>query len=211
MKFVLIGQSPAVLAAARVIRSSAAEGEIVIISCDGKLPYDRGLLPRLISRRVKEKELFAEAEEFVRSSGVSLVVDREISRINFNRRRIFLSEKQNLDYDVLVMADAPQVRLPGLKGIRRSGVFHLARLESVKGLVRYLPFVETVVVEVRSLQGLEAALALREQGKDVLVTSDQDRLLAGELDEASGKVLAFLLEKIGIRSILNNAFEDLLG
>lgn len=211
MKFVLLGQSLALIAAARFIRSRDTVAEIVILSCDGKVPYDRSLLPQLISKKIKERDLFREAEDFLQAEDVALVLDKEVTRINFNRRRIFLSDKQNMDYDVLIMADAPQVRMPNLKGIRRTGIFHLARLDTVKGLLRHLPFIETAVVEINSVLGVETALVLKELGKDVLAVSGQERLLEGCIDGASSQTLSVLLEKRGIRTLLNNSFEDFLG
>jgi NAD(P)H-nitrite reductase large subunit len=211
MKFVIIGQSPSVTAAITTIRAKDPSHEITLVSCDGQLPYDRTLFPRFLSRKVKDKEFFIEAEDFFKANGVTTVLDKEITRINFNRCRIHLSARQSLDYDVLILADTPQVRLPNMKGIRRTGVFHLARLETARSLQRYLPFMDTVVVEPGSIRGIEAAMTLKSLDKDVLLVVKTERLLPEVVSEETSAIIVSLLEKRGIRMVLATEIDDVLG
>lgn len=210
-KFVLIGQSAAFLPAIDILRSTKPDASITIISCDGHLPYDRARLPELISKKAKEKELFLADEDYYKKLNVQVLTGKEITRINFNRKRVFMEDRQNVDFDALILADAPQVKLPSYKGTRRSGVFHLARLETVKSLVRFLPFVETALVECSSWQGVETALALKNLGKEVILSGSEGSLLAHVLVEEASQKLARLLEKRGIQIMLNNGIEDILG
>jgi NAD(P)H-nitrite reductase large subunit len=208
---VLVGQSPAVVAAARSLRSLRPEASVTVVSCDRQMPYDRGLFPSFLGRRVKEKDLFLETTDFYRAQRIDLVVDKDITRINFQRRRVFLSEKASLDYDVIFIADAPGIRLPDSKGSRRNGVFSLARLETVKSLLRYLPFTETAVVQVKGMSGLETALSLRSLGKEVIVVSSLPVLLEDRLEPSISGLLPVLLEKRGVRLMANNHIDDILG
>ncbi|MBF0486310.1 MAG: FAD-dependent oxidoreductase [Candidatus Omnitrophica bacterium] len=210
-KFVVVGQSRAVVTAVKTIRSLRPEALVTIVSCDGQYPYDRFLLPLLIGRKLKDKDLFLETEEFYKANNIEVILDKEITRINFNRRRVFLAERNYVDYDVLIMADMPGIRLPEIKGNRRTGVFHLSRLETVKSLIRYLPFTETALIQVTGAVGIETALFLKALGKEVLVSTSQERLLAEALPAESSNLLAALLEKRGIRSLLNNNLDDILG
>jgi NAD(P)H-nitrite reductase large subunit len=100
--------------------------------------------------------------------------------------------------------------LPAFKGIRRQGVFHLARLESVKSLVRYLTFTETVVVEPRGFSGIKAALALKAVGKDVIVVVKDEALLAGIIPAERSQALARAMEKRGIR-LTPGGIDDIIG
>ncbi len=210
-KLVIIGQSPAVVAVIKKIRENAEERDITLISADGERPYDRSLFAKLIARKVKDKDLFCEAEEFYTANKVELILDKEITRLNFNRCKIFLADRAHVDYDDLIIADAPQPRLPEKKGIRKVGVFHLARLDAVRRLIKYLPFTETAVVEAVSLVGIETALALKENGKDVIIVTSEDQVMSGILGEDGARLLFKLLEKRGIRVFTGSAIEDILG
>ena len=207
---VIMGQSPAVHTAVKSLLDRDPSVGITLVTCDGHLPYDRMLLSGLIDRSVKENDLFCAGEDFYKSAQVQVIVGKDISRINFNRRRIFMADKVHVDFEGLIIADGLEPRLPAFKGIRRQGVFHLARLETVKNLVRYLTFTETVLVEPLGFSGIKAALALRAVGKDVIVAVRDEALLAGILSAERSDALARALEKRGIR-ILSGGIDDVIG
>ena len=207
---VIIGQSPAAYAAVKSLLDRDPSVGITLISCDGQLPYDRMLLAGLIDRSVKENDIFCAPEDFYKSAKVQVIAGKEISRVNFNRKRIFMAEKVQVDFEGLIITDGPDLRLPAFKGIRRHGVFHLARLESVKSLVRYLTFTETVLVEPLGFSGIKAALALKAVGKDVIVVMRDEFLLAKILSVPRAQALARALEKRGIR-LIPGGIEDVIG
>ena len=207
---VIIGQSPAAYAAVKSLLERDPSVGITLISCDGQLPYDRTLLSGLIDRSVKESDIFCATEDFFKSAQVQVILGKEISRINFNRKRIFMAEKTQVDFEGLIITDGAEPRWPAFKGVRRQGVFHLARLESVKNLVRYLTFTETVLVEPLGFSGIKAALALKAVGKDVIVAVRDEVLLSKILCVDRAKVLARALEKRGVRLILGG-IDDIIG
>jgi nitrite reductase (NADH) large subunit len=207
---VLIGQSPAVYTAVKSLLDRDPSVGITLISTDGQLPYDRMLLPGLIDRSVKEKDIFCAGEDFYKSAQVQVVLGKDISRINFNRKRIFMADKVHVDFEGLIIADGVEPRLPAFKGVRRQGVFHLARLETVKSLVRYLMFTETVLVEPLGFAGIKAALALKAVGKDVIVAMRGETLLTGILSIERAQALAGALSKRGIR-LIPGGIDDIIG
>ena len=207
---VIMGQSPAVHAAVKSLLDRDPSVAITLISCDGQLPYDRMLLPGLIDRSVKEKDVFCADEDYYKSAQVQVIAGKEISRVNFNRKRIFLAEKTHVDFEGLIITDGTELRLPPFKGIRRQGVFALARLEAVKALVRYLTYTETVVVEPLGFAGIKAALALKAVGKDVVVAVRDEVLLAKMIPAARSQALARALEKRGIRLVMSG-LDDIIG
>jgi NAD(P)H-nitrite reductase large subunit len=211
MKIVIIGQSPAAVAAIKTLRQDNGDFDITLISTDGNLPYDRFLFPRLITQKGKETGIFCETAEFYQSLRVEIVCNKEFSRINFTRRKVFLADKLQIEYDCLILADAPQPRLPDRKGIRKPGVFTLARIEAMRNLVRYLPFTETALIEACGWTGIETALALKAAGKDVVVVSGKETLLPGVLPQEMSALLLALLDKRGVRVLFNTRVEDVLG
>lgn len=210
-KIVFIGQSTAFLPAINTIFASKKDVEITIISCDGHLPYDQTLLTKLISKQVKEKDIFPADESYYQKLNIKLVIGKSVSRINFTRKRIFLEDKQSIDFDCLVFSDTPQIRMPEYKGIRREGVFHLSRLETVKSLVRFLPFVETVVVECMDFPTLQTAVILKELGKDVNIVFASERILPQMYSDEQSLETLKRLEERGINVFLQQNVEAVLG
>jgi NAD(P)H-nitrite reductase large subunit len=160
---------------------------------------------------VKEKDVFFHPAEFYKSLGVEVVTDKEITRINAVRRRIFLEERRQFEYDGLVLTDAPQLAFADIKGTRRSGVFHLARLETVKSLIRFLPFTETALLEVSGWSGIRTALALKALGKEVVIVTRGNALLEGVITAEGAETLMCLLDKRGLRVVLASGIDDIIG
>ncbi|MBF0593477.1 MAG: FAD-dependent oxidoreductase [Candidatus Omnitrophica bacterium] len=208
-KLVIIGQSPAAYSAIKTLRASGAAWDITLIPTDGHLPYDRDLLPGLIARSVKDKDVFCAPEDFYKDNNIEIIRDKELSRINFNRHKVYLADRLQVDYDVLLITDAPQVRFPEIKGLRRQGVFHITRLDSARRIGKHLIFVETAVVVPHSLRGILTALALKAAGKEVVLVFAQDKPFPEDV-EASATLLK-LMDKSALRVILNNPIEDILG
>ena len=208
----IIGQSPAVHAAVKALLERDPSLGITVISCDGQRPYDRMLLPGLIDRSVKEKDIFCAPVDYYTSAQVQLVLDKEIQRVNFVRHRVFCADKAQVDFDGLIIADAPHLRLPQFKGIRRQGVFNLARFASVKALIAYLAFTETVVIEPLGFAGIRAALALKAVGKEVLVSVRDEGLLTGLIPPERATALSKALEQRGVRVIVSSGgITDIIG
>ena len=208
---VILGQSLAVPSVVAALREDGQERKIVFISTDGSLPYDRARLPAYIARRIGEKALFPETADFYARHKVEVILDKELSRVNVNRRRVFLADKVQVDYDALILSDAPQVRFPEMKGMRKNGVFSMARLESARRIIKYLPQVDTAVVVPSSLRGIEFALALKAAGKDVIVIGAEASFFPELLGEDLAARLGVLGEKNGLRFFLNSGIEDVLG
>jgi NAD(P)H-nitrite reductase large subunit len=207
---VIMGQSPAAYTAVKALLDRDPSVAITLISCDGQLPYDRMLLAGLIDRSVKEKDIFCAGEDFYKAARVQIITGKEVSRVNFNRKRIFMADKIHVDFEGLIITDGSELRLPAFKGVRRQGVFSLARLGSVKDLVRYLTFTETVVVEPLGFSGIKAALALKAVGKDVIVVVRDEALLARILPVERAQALSRALEKRGIR-LVSGGLDDIIG
>ncbi|NLE65133.1 MAG: FAD-dependent oxidoreductase [Elusimicrobia bacterium] len=206
----IIGQSPAVVSLIRNLRERGAGWDITLFSTEGILPYDRTRLVSLIGRKAREADLLCEAAGFYEKNGVRVVLDKEIARVNPSRRRIFFSDKTQVGFDALVLADAPQVRFAERKGVRKPGVFHLARLSTVKALVKHLVQADTVVIEAAGWGGIEAALAVRELGRKVMVVI-LPQFPVGEEGKVSLDVLSALLSRREIRMVSEGPLQDIIG
>jgi len=58
LRYVIIGNGPAGISAIEGIREYDSYGEIVIIASEGKLPYNRILVPEYMVGEVEENELY---------------------------------------------------------------------------------------------------------------------------------------------------------
>lgn len=64
MRYVIVGNGPAGINAIEGIRKLDSDGEIVIVASEGKLPYNRILVPEYMVGEVAENELYIRNPEF---------------------------------------------------------------------------------------------------------------------------------------------------
>lgn len=208
---VFIGNSAANIKAIEEIRKTDATSSITLVSSDAFYPYDRNALFGYLAKEIKEKQVLCHPDAFYKQNNIRVIVDQPVARFNFKRNQVVLENKEQLEYDILVLADIASPRLPEIKGNHKAGVYNAARLASVKSIAEQLPFVETVVVQVSSVLGFQTLCALGGHGKELVAVSSSASLLPEVLDEESASILKQLLEQNGVRLMLDNSIEEILG
>jgi nitrite reductase (NADH) large subunit len=207
---VLIGNSLAAVAAAQEIRKSNPSAAITIVT-DGFYPYDREKFFPYLAKEIKEKQIFAHPESFYKDQNIRVITDQTISRFNFKRNQVFFESKEQLEYDALVLADLGIPRWPAIKGNHKEGVYNTVRFKDVKTIAEQLPFSENIVIQLTSMTGFNTLCALATVGKEIVVAAPSAALFTGMLDAESASILRQLLEQNGVRLMLDNPIEEILG
>lgn len=208
---VLIGNSIANRAAIEEIRKNDKDSTITLVSADAFYPYGRDRLLAHLGREIKEKQVFDRPESFYKTHNVRVVTGQPVARFNFKRNQVVLENKEQLAYDILILADLAAPRLPDIKGNHKSGVYHASRLADVKAILDQALFAETIVVQVSSLAGFLTLCALSQHKKELVVSCGQSEILSNMLDAESSNILKQLLEFKGIRLMMENPIEEILG
>ncbi len=211
MKILIVGNSSKVASIIEDIRQKDKDSEISLFCTESVLPYDRSLLPSWVAGEIKEHQAQPLSDQFFAQHRVSVIAGEEISRISVKRKHITTSQKKQISYDRLILADTGAVKLPDIKGHHKEGVFDPFRLRSVKAMIKYLPFADHVIVHVGHMQGLNMACALAGLGKEVIVVSKTAGILGDIFDDETGALLKQILETKGVRVMAEDAIEEILG
>ncbi|OGX57728.1 MAG: hypothetical protein A2447_06485 [Omnitrophica WOR_2 bacterium RIFOXYC2_FULL_38_12] len=210
-KILIIGSSPAGVKAAEEIRKKDKENEISILSVDGFYPYDRNLFADYLSKDVQLSELYCRPEKYYQDNKIDVICDRQITRINFNRCKVFTDAKDQIDYDVLIICDLPLNAFPDIKGKARVGVFGMKKLKDIEGIAKAIDTTDTVSVQTDSFSGLNLAIALAKRGKEVYLILEKNNFLSNIFDDiVIGNIVKQLDEK-GIHIVLNERIVEVLG
>jgi nitrite reductase (NADH) large subunit len=207
---VFVGNSLAAVKAIEEIRKTNQTVGITIVT-EGFYPYDREKLFSYLGREIKEKQTLCHPEGFYHENNVRVIADKTVARFNFKRGQVFFENKEQLEYDVLVLADVGAPRLPAIKGSHKEGVYSAARLKDVKTIAEQIQFGENVLIQLSSLPGFRTLCALSGLGKEIVVSAPSSVLFQGLLDAESSSILKQLLEQSGIRLMLDNPIEEILG
>ncbi|VAX35317.1 hypothetical protein MNBD_UNCLBAC01-599, partial [hydrothermal vent metagenome] len=113
------------------------------------------------------------------------------------RKKIFMEDKSQIDFDEFYIANVPAYQFPDIKGIKKMGVYGLKSLKDIEKIINDLRLKETLVIQSTSADDLSIAKALVQREKEVIFIA-QDAM-----DESLG------IE--GLQIIQDNAIVEILG
>ncbi len=211
MNIVILGGSPAGVKIIEEIRQHDSSADISIISFDGHYPNKRDAFTSFIGKETTPTEVFYKSKDFYEKNNVNVVLDKKISRINLRRKKIFMENKEQIDYDILVITDTSENRFPNIKGTNKGNVFGYKKLGDVDKIVNALPIIKTVVIQSDSFSGLQAAASFVKREKEVILVSSEHDFLGRHF---SGEALDWLVgqfEVKGLRIMRASTISEILG
>ena len=211
---VLLGSGIASFKGIEDFRSVDKSSQMTIVSLDGNYPYDRRLFAQLVEKDIEPEKVFYQNKKFYQTQKINVILDQTVSRINFKKRKIFIEkddQKNQIDFDVLCIAEPLAYRWPDIKGTNKLGVYGLKTLKDIQEMIKAIALVETMIFQVEDANDFEIAVAFAMREKEVLV------ILAGEdvphTQEDAEKVqeLKQTLENHKGRIIAGTSIEEILG
>lgn len=208
-KIIILGASVTAVKIIEDLRAVDRDSEILLWSTEGVLPYDPERLADGVAKNISLQDVYCRPESFYDEQKVQLILDKEIARFNFKKNQIVTIAKENVDYTELVLTKALDTKFPEIKGIHKTGIYGAGRLKDVEEFFSSLPFVDTVVVQVDTPQGLSFAAAVAENNKEVIVVPAAS--LVERLSAESSLVSLPSLEEKGVRIVRDQRIVEILG
>src|SRR6185369_7126577 len=204
-QFVIIGAGAAGYAAAQTLREEGFRGSIVMITREDRAPYDRPNLSKDYLHGHAEPEWMPlRAEDFFKEHDITLLLDREVTRVDTRSKTIAFDAGETMDYDALLVATggAP-VRL-NIPGGDLKNVCVLRSFADADAIIETAKHSRRVVVVGASFIGMEAAYSLRERDLDVTVVAPSQEPFELTLGAEVGALFRREHESHGIRFKLGN-------
>jgi 3-phenylpropionate/trans-cinnamate dioxygenase ferredoxin reductase component len=122
-RLVVVGGGPAALEAARSYREAGADGEVVLVSGDDYLPYNRPPLSKDFLRgESHEDALPLEDGDFYRQHGIEVRLRTWARALDTVSRTVTLSDGPTLSYGWCVLATGASPKPLPVPGAEGSGV-----------------------------------------------------------------------------------------
>lgn len=176
---VIIGAGQAALSCAAGLRELGHEGEIVILSDEPWLPYQRPPLSKafLLGKTTTDR-LSLRPQEFFDKSRISVHRGVPAVSIDRSRREVELTGGRRLGYDKLVIATGSRARtLPENVTQGLAGIFTLRSIDDADRLRRSMTDASRVLLIGAGYIGLEVAAISVEMGHQVTIVEMADRIL----------------------------------
>src|SRR3954468_936520 len=195
------------MAAARLVDelSKAALGRyaIAVIGEEPRLAYNRVLLSSVLAGETESHDIELRPAAWWRDRGVTLRYGCVATEIDVGRRELKIANQESMAFSKLVLATGSTPLRLGVPGADLVGVHTFRDSRDVDLLLTLAARRRRVVVVGGGLLGLEAAYGLAKAGAPVTLIHLMDRLMERQLDASAAALLKSLVERKGIKVLLN--------
>jgi nitrite reductase (NADH) large subunit len=158
-----------------------------------------------------EDETLYRPKFFYNHPQIQLLPEDKILKINFKKHQIITESKEIHPYDFLIISQLSNETFFDIKGGRKQGIFNSLQGKHVRKLLERIEVIETIFVELKDIESLQIALALKGMGKEIFGMIRSNGSLSSILGDEINAYLIHLLEKNGIRILKNEAIQEILG
>nr|WP_256469839.1 MULTISPECIES: FAD-dependent oxidoreductase [unclassified Bradyrhizobium] len=195
------------MAAARLVdelaKTSLGRYAVAVIGEEPRLAYNRVLLSSVLAGETGSHEIELRPADWWRHRGVTVRYGYRVTEIDTGRRELKIEGEESMEYSKLVLATGSTPLRLNVSGADLAGVHTFRDTRDVDLLLTLAAVKKRVVVVGGGLLGLEAAYGLAKAGAPVTLLHLMDRLMERQLDLPAADLLKTLVERKGIRILLN--------
>ncbi len=167
-RFVIIGGGPAGLSAGETLRQAGYTGEILIVSKDSELPYDRTVLSKWVPENVSN--IYLRSKEFLTEYDIDVKVNSSIEDIDNKNKSVKLNDGSVLTYDKLLIATGSNVFKPNIEGADKPHVYTLRTYADLEKLTKSAGKSKNIVIVGGGFIGLETTAMLKKLSPEGTIT-----------------------------------------
>lgn len=212
-KFVILGGGMvAGYASKRLVELGLKAGELLILSADTALPYERPPLSKgLLSGKETEESIFINPEKFYSEHGIAVKLSCEVQGLEQTQKTIHLRSGEDLDFDKLVVATGARVRRLDIPGAGSSDVHYLRSLEDSKRIARQAENSKRAVVIGGGFISMEVASVLAQKGIEATMVVQDDRIWKRFFTPAMSQFFEDYYAARGVHFAKQSTVNEILG
>ncbi|MET0693839.1 MAG: NAD(P)/FAD-dependent oxidoreductase, partial [Propionibacteriaceae bacterium] len=198
-RLVIIGGGPAGLAAAQAYRERGGQGEVVMLTADHALPYNRPPLSKdFLQGTTDDSELALEEAAFFEERDIEVRLNTLVAELDPAAHQVRLADGDVLTYTMCILATGSSaLRIP-VDNAHLPGIYTLRSLSDARRLTEVASTASRATVIGSGFIGCEAAASLRARGRDVTMVSMEALPQIARLGHDVGERLAGWLREAGV-------------
>jgi len=227
-RIVIIGGVAAGTSAASKAKRIDPEADVKIIQEESVVSYGACGIPYVIEGIISNFEELIERppDVFKSKYDIDTIVNIRAHKIDRFRKQVYATDLRDgketiIDYDSLIVATGARAVIPNIKGVNQNGVFFIRNYgDAVKfNDSTITKYAHSCIIAGAGLIGLEMAEAFKKRGQtgrredmmDVTVAEMADHILPTMLDKNMAKIVERELEANGVKVLLGERVEEILG
>lgn len=204
MKIVIIGASAAGISAAKTIKASEPDTQIVVISKEESI-HSRCMLHKYLGHERDSQGISFVPEDFFTANNITWLKNTTVIGLDASKKIVKTHDNQEISFDKLLIATGASYFIPPVPGLRESkNVYGFRDLKDAQLLDIECKTAKNAVVIGAGLVGMDAAVALLERGLKVTIIEMMDAILGLQLDQKSAHAYQQLFEKEGAEFLLSD-------
>ncbi len=203
------------MASARAVEEIEARAPgrfaITIFAAEPYPVYNRVMLSEVLAGTKSPEAIFLNSPSWFEERGIQFISGAKVEEIDCGRKRVRAHGGAEAGYDRLIIATGSLPLVPEITNVATPGVFVFRTIEDCRLIASYARRCRRAAVIGGGLLGLEAARGLMGHGLEVTVVEVMPHLMVQQLDEEAGRMLARMVEGLGLRLLFEKATERVLG
>jgi NADPH-dependent 2,4-dienoyl-CoA reductase/sulfur reductase-like enzyme len=174
---VLGGGMVAGYAAKELASRGLGSGELLIISADDALPYERPPLSKgFLSGKENEAGILINNPEWYRQQGIEVKLQTEIERVDLQKKRLGATSGETFEFEALLIATGARARKLDCPGNDLPNVFYLRSLDDSRKIRASAESCKQAVVLGGGFIGMEVAAVLAQKNIETTLILREDRV-----------------------------------
>ena len=202
-KVLIVGGGHAGANTAFALRKDGFDGEIIIISDEGYLPYHRPPLSKdFLKQNLAIEKLGFKSADFYEEQKISINLNTQIDSIDLTSNHA-ITEDASFNFDYLVFATGAAPRLLPMENADSKNLFYLRQITDVLSIHQQITPHKEIVLIGGGYIGLEVASAMIELGLKVTILEAEERILQRVTSPEVSQFYNDYHSKKGVRIICN--------
>jgi pSer/pThr/pTyr-binding forkhead associated (FHA) protein/NADPH-dependent 2,4-dienoyl-CoA reductase/sulfur reductase-like enzyme len=206
--YLIVGDGPAGVAAAQVIRQRDPEATLTVISDDPQPHYYRAALTNYLLGQLRDEQLWGVPPDFYRRHRIGRFFGR-VMAVDTAGSRVVLDSGLSVPYDRLLIASGATPAMLDVPGADLRGVMTFRTLQDARRIVDTAPDVRHAVIVGGGPLGLEWVQGLRHVGVDVTYVVRERAILPSFLDAEASELVFRKLRAAGVTLVLQDEIAEI--
>ena len=152
-------------------------GDLLIISADDALPYERPPLSKgFLSGKENEAGILINNPEWYRQQGVEVRLQTVIETVDLQKKRLHATSGETFEFETLLIATGARARKLDCPGNDLQNVFHLRSLDDSRAIRASAESCKQAVVLGGGFIGMEVAAVLAQKNIETTLILREDRV-----------------------------------